>query len=140
VSLKPMAWRAPSAAVAALVVAALASGCGEEQFDAAGLVDRLNAAGAQLQLGEPLSSTEGTTVTAINFAEAGGEPVAGDEHTEGAVVVLDDAEAASAEFTRCESAVDFVCFRAANAVLRFSGITPDEQARLTEAVSSLETG
>ncbi len=82
-------------------------------------------------------------MTTVNFAEPEGEEehAGGDhEHTEGAIVVLDDAEAASAEFTRCESAVDFICFRAANAVLRFVGITPEEQARLTEAVSSLETG
>lgn len=138
----PMSARALPVAVAILAAAGLAAGCGERDFDAPDLVDELNAAGAGLELGEEISATEGTTVTTVNFAEAEGEePHAGGdhEHTEGAVVVLDDAEAASAEFTRCESAVDFICFRAANAVLRFAGITPEEQARMTAAVSSLET-
>ncbi len=135
--------RALSAATAALVAAALISGCGEEQFDAEGLVTQLNEAGAQLELGEQLSGSAGATVTTVNFAEPEGEEEhsGGDhEHTEGAVVVLEHAEAASAEFTRCESAVDFTCFRAGNAVLRFVAITPEEQARLIEAVRSLETG
>lgn len=127
------------AAVAALFAAALVSGCGEEQFDAAGLVDGLNEAGAGLELGEPLSSTEGTAVTAVGFAEAGNGAAGDAERADGAIVILGDSEAAEAEFTRCENAVDFVCFRAANAVLRFAGISPEEQTRLTAAFSSLET-
>lgn len=130
--------RAAASAAALLAGAALAAGCGEKDYDAEGLVAELNAAGAGLVLGQPLSSTEGSSVTAIDLAEGGGG-TGGAEHTEGAIVVLDDSEAASQEFARCEGAVDFVCFRAANAVLRFSGITPEEQARITGAVSSLET-
>lgn len=137
-----MGPRVPSVAVAALVAASLTAGCGEKEYDAAGIVGDLNEAGASLELGDELTGAEGTTVTTVNFAETEGEePHAGGdhEHTEGAIVVLEGEEAASAEFTRCESAVDFICFRAANAVLRFAGITPEERARLTAAVSSLET-
>jgi hypothetical protein len=123
--------------LAALVCATLA-GCGEREFDDQELIEELNAAGAGLVLGEPLPvTTDGVAVTTVSFEEPA-DAAAGDVHGAGALAVMDDEEAASAEFARCESAVDFTCFRAANAVLRFAGITPDERARLTAAMQSLE--
>jgi hypothetical protein len=66
-------------------------------------------------------------------------PLDGDAHGSGVVLILDGTDAARQEYARCESAISFICFRAANAVLRFSSITPAEQRRITAAVAALET-
>mgnify|MGYP000633829863 CR=1 FL=1 len=121
-------------ATLALASLALAIGaCGEREFDADELVDELNKAGTELTLGPPLTSTDGTAVTSVEIAGAGAQ-------TDGAIAILDDADAATVEFERCESAVDFTCFRAGNAVIRFSALPPDAKATLTEAVRSLASG
>lgn len=122
------------AALALVALAALAAGaCGEREFDADELVAELNAAGAELTLGPPLTGTDGVTVTSVEIAGAGPD-------TDGAIAILDDADAATSEFERCESAVDFTCFRAGNAVVRFSALSPEARATLTEAVRSLASG
>ena len=136
--------KAVARALAPGLLAALAlSGCGEKTYSPDEVVAELNAAGAQLEIGQPLtgSSEQETEIVTVTFAEEG-EPEAGviDAHGAGAIVVVDDAELAGEEFDRCEAAVDFTCFRVANAVLRFTGISPDEQADLTAAIRSLETG
>ena len=64
-------------------------------------------------------------------------PAAG-ELGAGALVILADADAAEAEFDRCQAAVDFTCYRAANAVLRFTAMTQEEQQRVTAAVQAIE--
>jgi hypothetical protein len=126
------------AAAGALLLAA-APGCGEREFEDAELVEELNAAGAGLQLGEPLPvGTDDIEVRSIAFEHTS---LTGDSHTHasGAISILPDSEAALSEFERCEGTVDFTCFRVANAVLRFTGLEPADHARLTEALRSLET-
>ncbi len=110
------------------------AGCSDERsFDAETLVAELNDAGAGLVLGKALPSTEESVeVRVVDFAAGGGGGSAG------AVVVLDDADAAQAEFVRCEGAPAFVCFRAANTVLRFSELDPAGQQRMTSAVLAIE--
>jgi hypothetical protein len=153
------ASRRAAAAVALLAVPVLGAGLGacggERDFDAPTLVEELNEAGAGLELGEPLSSGEGAPdVQAIRFEEDGGEHDDdhdgenandeesegdhGHEHGGGSVVILDGPDAARNEFARCQGAVSLTCFRAANAVLRFEGLEPEEQARLEHAL--LEIG
>jgi hypothetical protein len=130
-----------SAQVALLATSILiASGCGgERSFDAESIVDELNGAGAGLTLGESLPvTTEDVDVRVVTFGSAPGV-AAGDELGAGAVSILDDADAARAEFARCQAAVDFTCFRAANAVLRFTAMTQEERARVTAAVQAIET-
>ena len=109
-----------------------AAGCSSErQFDARGLVAELNAAGAGLELGAALpDATEELDLTFVGFIDS--------DPGSGAVAILDDADAARAEFSRCESATSFVCFRAANAVLRFAEIDRAEQARLSAALTALD--
>jgi len=130
-------------ALAVLTVTAalplLAAGCGgETTFDAESVVADLNDAGAGLTLGETLpATTGGVDVRVVTFGSAPGVP-AGDELGAGAVVILDDVAAAQSEFDRCQDAVDFTCYRAANAVLRFTAMTEDEQARVTAAVQAIE--
>jgi len=131
--------RAP-AILLSLATALLISSCGgERSFDAEEAVAELNTAGASLALGDPLTSSETVgEVTTVTFT--GGEgPIDGDAHGAGAIVILDDTETARAEFARCESAVSFVCFRAANAVLRFSQISPSEQTQISAALQALES-
>ncbi len=128
------------AALIASTSALLIAGCGggEHQFDADSVVADLNAAGAGLTLGEALPATgEGVDVRVVTFGSAPGVP-AGAELGAGAVVIVDDVPAAQDEFERCQAAVDFTCYRAANAVLRFTAMTQDEQARVTTAVQALE--
>jgi hypothetical protein len=131
----PAAW-ATLLAGAALAVAGC--GSGEREFDAETAIAELNEAGAGLVLGEPLATTiAGTEVRVISFAGDAG-PVDGDGPGSGAVVILEDVAAAQAEFRRCESAVSFVCFRAANVVLRFAGIGASERERITAALRDLQ--
>ena len=128
-------------ALTAVAASLTASGCGggEEEFDAESVVAQLNDAGAGLTLGETLpATTAGVDVRVITFGSAPGV-AAGDELGAGAVVILADAAAAGDEFERCQAAVDFTCYRAANAVLRFTAMTQEEQARVTEAVKALES-
>ena len=118
---------------------AAGAGCGEREFEEEELVEELNAAGAGLVLGEALPvGTEGIAIRSIAFehAEEGGDS---QTHADGAITVTADSEAALAEFERCEATVDFTCFRAANVVLRFTGLDPADRTRLTEALRSLET-
>lgn len=125
-----MRLRLASASLLGLLALA---GCSDERsFDAETLVAELNDAGAGLVLGKALPSTEASVeVRVVDFAAGGGGSA-------GAVVILADAEAAQAEFVRCEGATAFVCFRAANAVLRFSELDPAGQQRMTSAVLAIE--
>lgn len=124
----------------AAVVLGLAGCSNDREFDPEALVAELNAAGAGLELGEPLESTEEETeVRVLQLASAEGDvPRPGsDDHGSGAVVTLGSSVEAEAEFLRCEQAPSFVCFRVANAVLRFAEISPPEQARIANAVQAL---
>ena len=105
-----------------LLIALLAAGCsGERSFEADEFVDEVNAEGAGLVLGEPLTSLEeGADVYVVSFEDAPAPEVsAGRAHSGGSLVVTEDADAATAEFQRCEGAVTLTCYRAANVVLYF---------------------
>lgn len=121
----------------ALAGSLLALSCGgERSFDAEELVAELDAAGAELELGETLpNDQEGTEVRVISLPGSG----QGEEATAGTVVILSGADTAAAEFQRCQSAVSFVCFRAANAVLRFTNIRPEQEARVSAALEMIAT-
>lgn len=133
-------------AIACLALAPLTAGCGgERELDAEQAVEELNQGGARLELGASLqTAAEGPEVRVISFDDGSGgaspEAASGREPGSGALVVLDDVEAAEAEFRRCEGAVSFICFRAANTVLRFEGLSPEEQARITASLQALDEG
>lgn len=138
-------WRGVSALLLALAAAAAtAIGCGgEREFDAASVTEQLNRAGAGLALGEPLSSAEGgpeVVSVEVGAGEEKNEAGHGHGHSDGAIVVLDGTEAAEQEFSRCQAAVDFTCYRAANVVLRFTGMSPVDQQAMAEAVKALASG
>ncbi len=115
-----------------LVIALLVAGCGEREFEPAEFVEEANAEGASLILGEALTSTqEGIDVFALSFAEGSGSG--------GSLLLAEDAEAATAEFERCQAAVSLTCYRAANVVLYFEGAPTDESvAGVDAAIRALE--
>ncbi len=128
--------------VSAVAIAIALAGCssGEDQLSAEAAVAALNQAGAELELGESLGSgVAGIDLYVVRFSGGSG-PLQGDAHGSGAVAVLEDEEAALSEFERCDSAVSFVCFRAANTVFRFDSISAEEQARITASMRSLAAG
>lgn len=125
-------------AVLALAPAAIAGCSGGQTYDAEGVVSDLNSVGAGLVLGESLPSTEeDIEVRVVGFD---GPPSAGPggEETAGAVVILGDDDKARAEFARCESAISFICFRAANTVLRFSGLDRAQLRKLAASLAAIE--
>lgn len=132
-------------ATALALAAGATSGCGSERdFDAVSVTDALNEAGAGLELGDPLPvSTEGVEIHEVGLdhdAEAPGPgSEAGHSHSDGALIVLEDSVAAEEEFARCESAVDFTCFRASNVVLRFTGMSPVDQQIVADSISAIAT-
>ena len=139
--LRARAARAGCAALALTIAAALPIACGgERDFDAQTLVSELNDAGAGLTLGPPLDSGAASEaeVTVLGFSDAG-EPGSGTSQGSGAIVILDDADQARSEFERCEAAVSFVCFRAANVVLRFAGMDTAQRGRVSAALTDLQT-
>lgn len=125
-----------------LIVAAVAAtdgcGSGEREFDAESVVAELNAGGAGLELGAALASDQGEKEIHALLLDGGGSGP-GDEMPAGAVVIAENPESAEDEFSRCESAVSFICFRAANAVFRFSNISLEQEARITAALRSLQS-
>jgi hypothetical protein len=147
--------------VVALGLAALLAGlasCGERSFEAEEFVEEVNANGGALELGEPLPSTEpDTDVYALRPAEGASPAVAeeeraAEEHTAeepaveehghehvggGSLTVVEDAEAALAKYRTCERAVTLICYRAANVVMTFEGLTTEQRSRLDSAVRAL---
>jgi hypothetical protein len=137
----PAALRA--AACAALVAGSL-TGCGDKaEFTADELVAEVNARGAQVRLGEQLTtSQEDVELYALRLAGAGAVPAAPsgdagsapvDVHGGGTLTITESDDAALAEYERCESAVSLVCYRAANAVLIFEGAVPNQDLDRIEA-------
>ncbi|HKJ35757.1 MAG TPA: hypothetical protein VKA36_04245, partial [Solirubrobacterales bacterium] len=81
--------RAP-AMLLSLATALLIAGCGgERNFDAEEAVAELNAAGASLALGDPLTSSE-TVGEVTTLAFTGGEEAGAGAQGAGAIVILDD--------------------------------------------------
>jgi hypothetical protein len=117
-------------AVVALASVALAA-CGDSGFDAEELVADLNDHGTDLELGEPLrSEREGYDVRALAAGEASG----------GSLTITPDADAGLDEYRRCESSVDLICFRVANAVLIFEHeLARADQARIADALRAVSS-
>jgi hypothetical protein len=146
----PRAWLL-AATCAALVTGSLAA-CGDETtFTADELVAEVNARGAQVRLGERLTtSQEDVELYALRLAGAGAAPgvpsgnagsAAVDVHGGGTLTITENDDAALAEYDRCESAVSLVCYRAANAVLIFEGAVPNQDlARIEAAVQAMAEG
>jgi len=135
--------RIAGAATLIAALAALATGCGETQFSAAGFVDAANEQGAELGLGKQISSTDaGEPIMAVRYAAAaGGEPNP-QLHTgqgSGSLIAAADPASAAAEFDRCEGSAGLTCFRAANIVLEFEGMDAADRARVSGAVAALAT-
>ncbi|MFN8114125.1 MAG: hypothetical protein U0R51_13125 [Solirubrobacterales bacterium] len=131
-------------AAAAIVAAAtaLAFGCGgEKDFSADEFVDSANAEGAELALGEQITTTPADEpVYSVRFAAPAGDdpnPQLQSGDSSGTMVVAGDATSAGDEFDHCESSADLTCFRAANVVLRFEGMAASDRARVSGAVSAL---
>jgi hypothetical protein len=146
----PRAWLL-AATCAALVTGSLAA-CGDETtFTADELVAEVNARGAQVRLGERLTtSQEDVELYALRLAGAGAAPgvpsgnassAPVDVHGGGTLTITENDDAALAEYDRCESAVSLVCYRAANAVLIFEGAVPNQDlARIEAAVQAMAEG
>lgn len=133
-----------SGAAAVLAVLAGIAGCGggEKVFTAEEFVEAINAEGAAVALGEVITTNpDGVEIRSVTLTESEPSPTGagGDPHGSGSVLALAGSEDASTEMQRCEQAPDLVCFRAANVVLRFEGLFPEEQARITEAFQAIAT-
>jgi hypothetical protein len=141
--------RWPGAATV-LAAAALAACGSDATFTAQELVDEVNAHGAGVRLGEPLSTTQpDIELYAIRLegeAGASASPATGessaptDVHAAGSLTIAKDDDAALAEYGRCETAVSLLCFRAANTVLILEDTIPSADiARVEDAVRDLES-
>jgi hypothetical protein len=132
---------AAAAVLAATAAGVLAIGCGgEREFDAGGFIDAANAKGAELALGEQITTTPADEpVYSVRFAAAGDDPnpQLQSGRSSGTMIVAADAGSAGDEFDHCESSADLTCFRAANVVLRFEGMAASDRARVSGAVSAL---
>lgn len=117
------------------------AGCGGERtFTAEEFVDAVNAEGAAIALGGVIAKNQdGLEIREVTFTESVPSATgAGDEtRGSGAMLVLDDAGEAGDELERCEAAPAFTCFRAANVLLRFERIFPEEQARIIQAFQAI---
>jgi hypothetical protein len=133
-----------AAATLLVIVAALAaSGCGEREFTAQEFVDAANGHDAELELGDQLTTTEsGEPVLKISSSAPPGSdpnPQLQAGTSSGTMIVAADVDSAGAEFDRCEAAADLTCFRAANVVLRFEEMEGADRARITGAVTALQS-
>lgn len=122
-----------------------ALGCGgEHTFSAQEFVDKINAEGVELSLGEELfTDEEGKELYDLRLepvpgpsAEAGGEGE--HQHDAGSLSVHDDTEGADGEFESCQVAADLLCYQAANVVvvLQGSGIEAERLAVAIERLSA----
>lgn len=111
-------------------------------------MDAINAHGAGLELGAPLSSAGGApNVYELQVARGeadtgvtGPAGAVGEAHGGGSLTVTSDADAGLAEYRRCESAADLLCFRVANVVMIFeTGIAAEDLERLETAVRAIGT-
>ena len=140
-TLRPIALLAASTACAL----ALAACGGEREFSPEEFVEEINGAGAALALGPVLTENEeGLPVHSVSFTEAAPTPSGtdgseADIHGSATMIAYEDADAARAEFARCETAPILTCFRVANVVLRFEGLAAEDRARLVVAVESLQS-
>jgi len=128
----------PAALLCLIALAFVACG-GERSFDAEEFVGELNDHGAGLALEGSLPNEQaGVEVYSVAIAANPGQGE--DDHSGGSLVLADDADGAIAEHERCEGAVSFICFRAANAVLIVEdGSRPQDIERVGAAIRALES-
>jgi hypothetical protein len=134
------------AALAIFGLALAACGSGERTFTAAEFVEEANSRGANLELGEPLSTSEtDAELYALTIEEPAGHedaeatPEIGHEHGGGSLRVTGSVEDAEAEVERCEQAVSLFCYRAANIVLIFEqDADPEALSEVAGALRALE--
>ena len=140
-----MRWRYVVGAVS-LLAAVAGCGGGERTFTVDEFIEEANAEGAGLALGPAITTNDdGVEVRSVTLTGEALSPTgsvrdeAGEPEGGGAMLALGSAEEAGEELDRCESAPAFTCFRAANVVLRFEGLFPEEQARISVALQALAT-
>lgn len=105
-------------------------------------VDEANANGATLVLEEELTTEEeDKSLRAVSLRPLGGgrvghsaSPAPGRIH--GTLAVYDDADGADRGIEECRAAVEFLCYRAANVVVRLEG-NGVEAARLAAAMERM---
>ena len=143
--------RARKAALAACSVALtslafLACGSGERTFTVDEFVDAINDQGAGVSLGAVIAKNpDGVDVYSITLTEATADVGAPAQqspdalHGSGTLLLVDSADDAHDEFSRCEEAPALTCFRAANAVLRFEDMDGADQARISTSLEALQT-
>lgn len=136
--------RGPTALALCVALSATACGSGERTYEADEFVEAANAEGAALSLGDSLTSDDGgNDVRALTLSEdqdpPDRSPPPGDQHAHGggSLTVTESAAEAREEYQRCEGAVSLLCYRAANVVAIFEGLTPAERRRLDSAFSAL---
>lgn len=144
-----MAIARRAGALLAVAVALVAAGCGSDEEErvltAREFVAEMNRNGAALKLGRVLTENpEGIDVIAVEIARTAptptGEGTQPPRSGDATLLVLADAEAARAEYDRCQGAPSLSCYRAANVVLRIEDLQPTDRALLTAAISALASG
>ena len=140
------AARAVCFAALASVAFLAACGSGERTFTVDEFVDAINDQGAGVSLGAVITKNAGgVDIYAITLTQATadvGAPAVeapGSLHGSGTLLLVDSANDARDEFSRCEQAPSLTCFRAANAVLRFEDMDGADQARITTSLEALQT-
>jgi hypothetical protein len=117
-------------AVVSLLTAALLAalaGCGEgRQFSAEEFVERVEAEGVELKLGDELfSDDESQELYAVELEPVAELPGAGGgdgrDHSGGSISVFDDTGAADEKVESCMATADLLCFQASNVVVVLEG-------------------
>jgi hypothetical protein len=126
-------------AVLAAAMLLLIAGCGDERtFTAEEFIEKVNAEGVEIELGEELSTSEpGAELRSVELEPLpGAPPVPGEGHAGGSLAVYDEMGAAEQRFVTCEEAADLLCYRAANVVVILEGGGIEAQ-RLGAAIQRL---
>jgi hypothetical protein len=130
--------RGAAGALAAVLLAVAAVGCGSERkLSAEEFAEDVNAQGVGFELGERLiSADEDKQVYAVELEAVAKLPGSNGGHTGGSLAVHEDTEEAETGMRACQSSADLLCYRAANVVvvLESGGI---EAQRLGVAIENL---
>jgi hypothetical protein len=127
--------RVCGSAATLLVVPVLLAGCGDgsQTLTASEFVDRINAEGVSIELGERLATTgEADELFAVELPPLPGEPKPapgseGEPGASGSLYVFDDDGAAEDQLDACQRSGGLLCFRAENIVV----ILDEESSGLT---------
>jgi len=132
----------------AVAVAALLGGCGDgHDFTASEFVDRVNAEGLKMVLGDPLpSGASAKEVVAVTLPPLPGEPAPppgseGGAGGSGSLYVYGDSGGAADQLDACRQAAGPLCFQASNIVVVLSEDSSQiEVRRLAVAIQKLAQG